>query len=139
MTAAPDISRHTLGKEERLRGRKLIDRLFSPAGRSLAAYPLRAVFCLDQREEGAAVRVLVSVPKRLHKRAVDRNRLRRLVGEAYRLNKGLLLPSLGSRRMSLAFLWMSRQMEGYQSVEARVRSLLERIAEEIPAGLEEYA
>ncbi|MCD8285322.1 MAG: ribonuclease P protein component [Prevotellaceae bacterium] len=130
MPSTEDSPRHTFQKAERLCGRKRIDRLFSSGNRSLAAYPLRAVYILEERE-GAPVEVLISVPKRLLKRAVDRNRVKRLVREAYRLNKGLLLPSLGDRRIALAFLWISNQMADFQRVETKVKNLLQRIAEDL--------
>ncbi len=130
MPSTEDTPRHTFGKEERLCGRKRIDNLFSSGNRSLAAYPLRAVYILEERE-GVPVEVFISVPKRLLKRAVDRNRIKRLIREAYRLNKDLLLPALGDRRMALAFLWISNQMADFQRVEAKTKNLLQRIAEDL--------
>ncbi len=119
---------HTFRKEERLCSKKRIDALFCAGNRSLAAYPLRAVYVMEERE-GAPVEVLISVPKRLFKRAVDRNRLKRLVRESYRLNKHILWQALDGKHMSLAFLWIGERMESFATVQAKVQNLLQRIAE----------
>ncbi len=125
----PDkVLSHTFSKDERLCSRKRIKALFGAGSRSLAAYPLRAVYIMEGRED-VPVEVLISVPKRLFKRAVDRNRLKRLIREAYRLNKHILWQALEGKHMSLAFLWIGEEMVTYATVQAKVRNLLQRIAE----------
>ena len=114
-------------KAERLCSKKRIDGLFS-GGRSLSAYPIRAIYA-PKEEDGEPVEVLVSVSKRHFKRAVDRNRLKRLIREAYRLNKSVLLDRLQGHHFSVAFLWMSDEKADYATVEEKMRNLLQRIAE----------
>ncbi len=125
-----EVLRHTFGKREKLCGRKRIEALFGAGGRSLAAYPLRAVYKMEERD-GMPAEVLVSVPKRLFKRAVDRNRLKRLVREAYRHHKHILWQALGERRIALSFLWIGERKARYATVEAKVKNLLQRISEEL--------
>jgi ribonuclease P protein component len=75
--------RHTFPLAERLKSRKQIDSLFR-SGKSFAVYPLRVFY----RWEGVTpTRVGVGAPKRHFKRAVDRNRIKRLLREGYRLQK----------------------------------------------------
>ena len=121
--------RPTFRKAERLCSKKRIDGLFS-GGRSLSAYPLRAIY-VRQTEGNAPVEVLVSVPKRHFKHAVDRNRLKRLVREAYRLNKQTLLEHLDEEHLSLAFVWTSNELADYKTVESKIRNLLQRISESL--------
>ncbi len=134
----------TFSKAERLCGRKRIDALFSSAGRSMAAYPLRAVFMMEESggnsetvasgergEAGVPAQIFISVPKRLLRHAVDRNRAKRLVREAYRHNKGILWDALAGRQMALAFLWISPRLADYKTVEQKLVNLLHRITEEI--------
>lgn len=78
---------NTLPKEERLSGTKAIERLMSDGRRGGTAH-LR--WCWVQRAEDGPSRIMVSVPKRLFKRAVRRNLLKRRLREAYRTQKGLL-------------------------------------------------
>lgn len=123
-------SRATFRKEERLCSKKRIERLFGSGSRSLSAYPLRAVYQLEERE-GMPVEVLISVSKRHFKHAVDRNRIKRLIREAYRTQKHPLWQALGDRRMALAFLWSSNEQLPYAEVERKVKNLIQRIAEEL--------
>lgn len=139
--------RQTFTKAERLCSKKHIEALFAGGSRSFSAYPLRAVFismpedgngnkdvCDDGSENAPItplVQVLISVSKRHFKHAVDRNRLKRLIREAYRLNKHLLLDKLQTQRLSLAFIWMSDDLADYATVEAKVKNLLLRVAENL--------
>lgn len=122
-------------KSERLCSRTLIQQLFSPQGKSLAAYPLRVVWMPVDPGREAQVQVMVSVSKRKLHHAVDRNRAKRLVREAYRLNKHLLLDRLGGRCMALVFLWLPTDTRSFAEVEAKMRNLLVRVAEQVTETL----
>lgn len=90
-----NMVRYTLSKPERLNSLKAIERLFKE-GQSLAKYPVRLVW-LESAEAPAQefpVQVMFSVSKKRFSRAVDRNRLKRLLRESYRLNKPGLYVSL---------------------------------------------
>ena len=128
-------SRHTFRKAERLCSKKHIEALFAGDNRSLTAYPLRAVYTETKVEKivnSKSVSLLISVSKRHFKHAVDRNRAKRLIREAYRLNKGLLLDHLPEdTQLDLAFIWMSDELCDYAIVETKMKILLQRIAEKI--------
>ena len=83
----------TLRKPERLNRKKIIERMFAGGSRSFSLFPLRVVY-LPVPDLEAQAAILVSVSKRRFKRAVKRNRVKRQIREAYRLNKHLLLPAL---------------------------------------------
>ena len=126
-------SRHTFKKAERLCSKKRIETLFAGGSRAISAYPLRVVF-RDRGEtdgEQEAVSILITVSKRHFKHAVDRNRTKRLIREAYRLNKQLLLnaPALEGRKLDLAFIWLSDDLFDYPTIENKIKILLQRIAE----------
>jgi len=86
----------TFRKQERIVSKQLIETLFGKgSSQSLAAYPLRAVYMQTEHQEGhAPVQILISVPKKRFKHAVDRNRVKRQVREAYRCHKQLLSDSV---------------------------------------------
>lgn len=134
-TTAPH--KHTLGKEERLCSRKLIDSLFKGGGsRAMSGFPLRMVYAVTERHEGEpAAQILVSVPKRCFKRAVKRNRIKRLVREAYRLNKHILADALERHEpqmsATMAFIYTDSHLHDYATVESRVRNLLTRLSERL--------
>ena len=124
----------TFRKRERLVSRLLIDQLFgTPASRSLAQFPLRVVYLLRQRGEGdEPVQMLVSVPKKRFKHAVDRNRVKRQVREAYRLRKQRLYDALpADKALTLAFVWLSDKYLPTDEVAARVETLICRLAERL--------
>jgi len=79
----------TLGKQERLKSRKLIEKLFTD-GKSVKNFPLRMVFLQVQHTSTFPIQTAFSVPKRNFKRAVDRNRIKRLLRETYRLQKEIV-------------------------------------------------
>jgi ribonuclease P protein component len=117
-------------KNERVASQKLIDELFTGGNsQSVAAFPLRAVYMVRQREDGEpAAKVLVSVAKRRLHHAVDRNRTKRQLREAYRLNKHRLEGALpDDRQLVVAFIWLDDGLHDTAVVAARVKSLLKRI------------
>lgn len=111
-----------------------IEQLFSAGSRAATAFPLRAVYRLVPREEGKApaVMVLLSVSKRRLHRAVDRNRAKRQLREAYRLRKAILASALPpTTGLHLGLLWLADRPMSSAVVARSVELLLHRIAEKI--------
>jgi len=132
----PEKGRNTLSKRERICSQKLTEQLFnSGKAHSMVAFPLRAVYMSIPREEQEPqASILVSVSKRYFKRAVKRNRVKRLVREAYRLNKHILTDRLTASpgmALAIAFLWLDPKLHSFHRVENKVKQLLQRIAEEM--------
>ena len=114
--------------------RKLIETLFGGGhSLSMAAFPLRVVYMTQKRtKKELPVQMLISVPKKRFKLAVDRNHVKRQVREAYRLHKALLYDVLPpDRQLLLAFVWLSDRRSSSADVEHRVVSLMQRIAEKL--------
>ena len=122
----------TLSKEERICSKKLINELFTGNGRSMTAFPLRVVFMkrtiVDDQPRAA---MLVSVPKRYFKHAVDRNRVKRQVREAFRRNKSIITQNLADdhEAVAMAFVWLTDEKFPSSEVENRMVRLLTRISE----------
>ena len=123
-----DLALHTLPKEERLCSRKVLEELFDGGHQSVSAFPIRAVYMPN---EVGVVRVMVSVSKRYFKRAVKRNRIKRQLREAYRLQKELLQPLTGG--LDIAFLWTSDEQLPTEKVFQKMQTLLQRIHESVSA------
>lgn len=121
-----DSLSHTFGKEERLCSRKALEELFGGGHRSVSAFPIRAVF---MPAEQAWVRIMTSVPKRHFKRAVKRNRIKRQLREAYRMQKELLQPLDGG--LDIAFIWTSAEMLPTSKVFQKMHIILQRICESV--------
>lgn len=77
---------YTFRKEERLCSRKHLDLLFKN-GSSFLLYPFRVSYLFVEDQTDVQAQVVINVPKKRYKRAVDRNLLKRRIREAYRLNK----------------------------------------------------
>ena len=122
-------ARNTLSKCERLNSDIAINELFTQ-GQSFVKYPLRIVFGYPSRESDVC-RILISVPKKRFKRAVHRNRIKRLVREAYRLNKTLLTQHTESRRIDVAFVYIDNKMPAFGQIEQSVKAALTRVADTI--------
>ena len=126
MAAAP-----TFRKRERMVSNLLIEALFeNGSSQSVSAFPLRAVYQTIERREGhAPVQILISVPKKRFKHAVDRNRVKRQIREAYRQHKQILDGIISEDKLLLiAFIWLSDRHSPTPEVEKRIVSILQRIA-----------
>jgi ribonuclease P protein component len=126
--------RATFRKSERMVSLKLIETLFGGGcSQSLAAFPLRAVYMLGERQPGqASVQLLISVPKKRFHHAVDRNRAKRQIREAFRKHKDLLVPQLpDGQSLFLALIWLSDNHRPSQEVGKRVVGLMRRISEKM--------
>lgn len=119
-----------LKKAERLCGKKAIDALFVGTGsKSLSAYPIRTVF---RSTEEAGIRILVSVSKKRFRHAVDRNRVKRQLREAYRLNKHILDATQQSTPgIDIAFIWLTDKHQPSELITRKMTMLLEKIVESV--------
>lgn len=120
---------YKLSKEEKLRSRTSVERLFGE-GKSLMAFPLRAVYRLRQPGEAPA-QFLITIPKKRIRKAVGRVALRRRVREAYRLNRRqLLFPALDEQGwgVDIAFVYLDGNLAPYSVINEKVTLLLQRIA-----------
>lgn len=104
--------------------------MFAGGSRSFSVFPLRVVY-LPVEELEADASILISVSKRRFKRAVKRNRVKRQIREAYRVNKHELLNALAEKkcRLVIAFIYLSDQLTESSVIEERVKIALARIVE----------
>ncbi len=135
-------TRNTFRKHERLTLKREIDELFTPGSKSFAAYPIRAV-CRLAAFDASDVKVLMSVSKRHFHHAVDRNRAKRQMREAYRTNKSIITEAVNSlnaagerRSLNVAFIWLSDEPQDSALVERKIKNLLHRMAESLPQNTE---
>lgn len=116
---------HTFSKEERLCSKRLIALLFSK-GSSFNVYPLRFVYHTPPDMPPGLPQVLISVSKRYFKRATDRNRLKRQIREAYRLNKQALYQNTGQSPRLLGILYIGKEKKSFDTIQKKLISGLER-------------
>lgn len=122
--------RYSLPKSHILRSKTDIDALVE-RGAVLFKYPIKAYYLERKAGEpaeeaaGGFSRIMVSVPKRNFKRAVKRNMLKRRIREAWRLNNSLL----GERRVDILFVYLGREIESYERIQASLTSILRILAD----------
>jgi len=112
----------TFTKEERLSGKIFIDALIQN-GKSISSFPFRIVW-LEVPEGKAKARIVISVPKRLFKRAVDRNRMKRLIREGYRKNKTVLYENIENKTIHLLVVYTSKTMLEANEMEEKMVSTI---------------
>ena len=127
------MNRHFgFSKSEHLCGDTRISRLFTQ-GESFIVYPLRVVYIVTTNEEKEVVSVLISVPKKRFKRAVKRNRLKRLIREAYRHNKHHLIETMISKgkKLHLAFSYVSDEEMDLDAINKKMQIALEKLGSKV--------
>ena len=127
-----ETKKYGLTKKERISSKKEIDLLFTK-GESFIIYPLRIVYvehACEEISDKSAVSIMVSIPKKKFKRAVKRNRLKRLIKESFRLNKNDLTGKIASQSkcISIAFLYLPDEEKPYTEIESAVQKALETLS-----------
>ncbi len=127
-----EFENQRLPKRERLYLKESIKEVFAQ-GKSFVAYPLRVIYLIDDKELSARSQILVSVPKKYFKRAVDRNRIKRLVRENYRLNKSDLQRTLAEKGLygRFVFINVAKDLPSFKQEEKGMRKALARIIKEL--------
>ena len=128
------MKKYTFKKEERLCSKRSIDDLFHN-GSSFVVYPLRVVFLSKPTdpEQNFPAQVITSVPKKRFKKAVDRNYLKRLMRESYRLEKDKLYSFLQDHSLNLllAIQYVSNDKLSLETLKGKMEQLIGRIENEI--------
>ena len=98
-------------------------------GKSISKGCLRIIYLCKNESLESSNQVLISVAKKRFKKAVDRNRIKRLIREAYRLNKTELkdLSTQKQQQINLAILYQCNEMLNYQAIEADLQNCLVKL------------
>ncbi|WP_341214712.1 ribonuclease P protein component [uncultured Wocania sp.] len=116
-------------KKEKLKSKKLIDQMFTE-GQSISAFPLRLVYFQTTFDNNVVAKTGVSVSKRNFKTAVDRNRIKRLLRESYRLNKADFFNNLTTQH-AFMILYIGKDKPKFAQVETKMKHLFEKFLDKI--------
>jgi len=114
----------TYRKKDKLKSKKLIEQMFNE-GRAVTVYPLRLIYLKTEFEDNSTIKTGVSVSKRLHKTAVARNRIKRLLREAYRLNKPLYFNN-SSTSFAFMILYLSKDGTTFDILNNSMKLLFQK-------------
>ena len=119
----------TYSKKEKLKSKKLIDQLFTE-GQSVSAFPLRLVYLGMAFDDNIIAKTGVSVSKRNFKTAVDRNKIKRLLREAYRQNKAGFFNNLTTQH-AFMILYIGKDKPTFAQVETRMKMVFEKFSSKV--------
>ena len=119
----------TLHSGERLKRRKIIEQLFSE-GKSVTVFPLRVQYKLYPEGLASPLQAGFSASSRNFKKAVDRNRIKRLMREAYRLQKLPLQEKLqaNQKQLALFFIYTGKELPEYALVYEKMGVALNKLS-----------
>ena len=124
----------TFKKEERLCSRQLIDQLYEE-GHRLMAFPYSVQWLIVP--DLSPCQVMIVAPKRKFRHAVDRNRVRRLTRECYRLRKHTLYQFLKEHGIGIVFsmVYIHNEIMPYEQLSHKMDKLLAALEKDITATL----
>jgi ribonuclease P protein component len=122
------LKQFTLSRHERLKSRKQINQLFS-SGKYFNISPLRVIYEVEKSGSLQSLQFGVGVSARNFKKAVDRNRVKRLLREAWRLQKIPLEGQLKEKGVVLRLfvIYTGRELPGQQAVSDKMSLAIERL------------
>lgn len=109
-------------KHEKLKSRKLIKYLFAH-GKAISVFPLRLIYLKIEHDGKQPLQTGVSVSKRNFKLAVNRIRIKRLMREAYRLNKSLLHTNLNGKYI-IMFIYLGKEEIPYKKLDVKMKEII---------------
>lgn len=122
----------TFRKSERLCSRTVIDEIFSK-GKELRKFPYLLKYIYSKEKAENPVQIVISVPKKRAKSAVDRNRLRRQIKEAYRLNKSELDLYFKNNNSSIVLflIYTGKEKSAYAPLEEKLKLILKELIQTV--------
>lgn len=130
------MSRFSFRKDERLSGKKNVDRLFR-TGSSFFVHPFKVYWLVTRDGIPYPAQTMIIVGKRSFKKAADRNRIRRQIREIYRLQKGELYAFLAKREQQclIAMIYSTSQLMEFNEMSRKINLVFRRLINEIDIQL----
>ena len=129
----------TLGKTERLKSRKLIDQLFKE-GNTFNVFPFRVHFLMgvpsittaanpDNKASKFHLKMGAGAAIRNFVKATDRNRIKRITKESWRLQKNILQQKLAEKKifLNVFLIYTAKDLPNYETVYNKVRLILDKL------------
>lgn len=124
--------KQTFTKEERLSSKKIIEEL-SQKGNSFTESPFKMIWLKIALQTKYPAQIVFGVPKRNFKKAVDRNKIRRRIKEAYRKNKHIFYNFLKEKDLQCALMlvYIAKTEVEYKEIESKIILTLQRLVSKV--------
>lgn len=118
-------------KKEKLKSKKQLDELFTK-GKSFTIFPIKVFYIFDNNQQDNIIKTGVGVSSRHFNKAVQRNRVKRLLREAYRTEKQPLHFHLTNNKKQLAIflLFIDKELPDYKTLKEKIKLCFQRIIKE---------
>ena len=129
-------NKFTYQKKDKLKSRKQMQFLFSK-GTAITIHPIRLLYTIEKEEAGifsnGLLQAGVGAPSRQFRKAVQRNKVKRLLREGYRLEKPNFTNSISltNTRLNLFFLYVDAHVQTQQEIQATIKLLLQKLADKL--------
>ncbi len=130
----------TYQKKDKLKSRKQMQFLFSK-GTAITMHPIRLLYTIEKGEAGifpnGLLQAGVGAPSRQFRKAVQRNKVKRLLREGYRLEKPNFTNSINltNTRLNLFFLYLDAQVQTQQQIQATINLILQKLADKLKSSV----
>lgn len=115
-------------KAEKLKSRKVIESLFTE-GKSVGIYPLRLFYIELPEKERVPIKTAVSVSKKNFRGAVQRNYIKRLLRETFRLNKHMIYEN-SAKKYALLFLYVGKEKPDFHQLNKTIKVLMDKFLQQ---------
>ncbi len=115
----------TFKKQEKLKKSKLIEKLFAN-GKPITEFPIKLIYLETEHESPYKIQAGVTVSKRNFNKAVDRNKIKRLLREVYRKNKCMIYESKNTKKHIFMFIYLGKKEFDYHVLEDKMKLLLQK-------------
>jgi ribonuclease P protein component len=124
------VRKYTLGKKERLKSRKKIEALFS-SGQRFTIVPFLVYYRVHKDAEPPLLEAGFNASKKNFKRAVDRNRAKRIIREVYRIQNTSLKTTIktGLNSLDIFIIYTGKELPVYSEVSQRMEHLMQKLLE----------
>lgn len=123
-----DKQSYNFNKQEKLKSRKLIEKLFAE-GKTFLVFPVKVVYMIVDEPMDFPIKIGVSASKKNFKTAVNRNRIKRLLKENYRLNKQPLHNYMtnNGKQVALFFMFIDKTLPENSLLQKKMPLIIDKL------------